>query len=406
VASLFARGRRLWLSYKDTDGTWRQRSTGYTVDERRQALAYMRRAEQLLERRRAGGEPAGPATVQRFGDAWIEARRKRGVASVDDDHGRLRNHVYPHIGTMPVAEVRTRHLIDLFAALRETTLAPRTIYQVRGLLHTFFKSAIRAELIAANPVAGLDRTDMPKKVDKDPTWRAEAIYTRGEIERLISDEQILPDRRVVYGLKAIAMLRHGEVQRLRWRDYDPGTEPLGKIQLGKTKSGVPRAIPVHPTLAAMLAAWKLAGWERTYGRRPEPDDLIVPTRNMTERQPNEAQEGLIFDLEMLGLRTTAGATRKRRGHDLRRAGITLYQVDGADRFKLEAISHGPRGDIISVYTTFPWPALCAEIAKLKCAISKGGSLEFLTGLSTAEARARKRWGKGATLTGFEPVLPT
>jgi hypothetical protein len=29
------------------------------------------------------------------------------------------------------------------------------------------------------------------------------------------------------------------------------------------------------------------------------------------------------------------------------------------------MSHGPRGDIVSVYTTFPWPALCAEISKLE-----------------------------------------
>ena len=30
---------------------------------------------------------------------------------------------------------------------------------------------------------------------------------------------------------------------------------------------------------------------------------------------------------------------------------------------LETITHGPRGDIVSVYTTFPWPALCEEVKK-------------------------------------------
>ena len=57
--------------------------------------------------------------------------------------------------------------------------------------------------------------------------------------------------------------------------------------------------------------------------------------------------------------------RPRRGHDLRRTFITLAQVDGARRDLLETITHGPRGDIVSVYTTFPWPALCAEVAKLQ-----------------------------------------
>ena len=39
-------------------------------------------------------------------------------------------------------------------------------------------------------------------------------------------------------------------------------------------------MPVHPTLAKILAAWKLSHWERVYGRAPGADDLIVPARTM------------------------------------------------------------------------------------------------------------------------------
>ena len=84
----------------------------------------------------------------------------------------------------------------------------------------------------------------------------------------------------------------------------------------------------------------------------------MPTRNFTIRSAQETPKQLHDDLRTLGL-------RERRGHDLRRTFITLAQVDGARRDLLETMSHGPRGDIVSVYTTFPWPALCAEIAKLK-----------------------------------------
>lgn len=117
-------------------------------------------------------------------------------------------------------------------------------------------------------------------------------------------------------------------------------------------------MPVHPTLARILAVWRSAGFERTYGRAPTAVDLVVPTRNLTERSPQETPKQLHEDLRLLKL-------RERRGHDLRRTFITLAQVDGTRRDLLETISHGPRGDIVSVYTTFPWPALCAEIAKLK-----------------------------------------
>jgi hypothetical protein len=90
------------------------------------------------------------------------------------------------------------------------------------------------------------------------------------------------------------------------------------------------------TLVRVLAEWKLAGWERTYGRMPTAADLVSPTRNESERSPAETIRQLHADLDMLGL-------RRRRGHDLRRTFITLAHVD--DRDLLETISHGPRGDI-------------------------------------------------------------
>ena len=43
-----------------------------------------------------------------------------------------------------------------------------------------------------------------------------------------------------------------------------------------TKTDNPREMPVHPTLAKVLAEWKLEGFERFVGRKPKPEDLIVP----------------------------------------------------------------------------------------------------------------------------------
>jgi hypothetical protein len=96
---------------------------------------------------------------------------------------------------------------------------------------------------------------------------------------------------------------------------------------------------------------------------------------MTARSNHEAPKQLTADLELLGL-------RNRRGHDLRRTFITLAQVDGARRDLLQAITHGPRGDIVSAYTTFPWLALCAEVKKLRLELREGLLLE-MQGLPTA-----------------------
>jgi len=45
------------------------------------------------------------------------------------------------------------------------------------------------------------------------------------------------------------------------------------------------------------------------------------------------------------------------GHRLvARVGRDGSQVDVACRDLLETVTRGPRGDIVSLYTTFPWPA--------------------------------------------------
>jgi integrase len=85
----------------------------------------------------------------------------------------------------------------------------------------------------------------------------------------------------------LAGLRPGEAAALRWRHYDATTAPLGKLTVAlayntrkhrakTTKTDAVRHVPVHPTLAGMLAEWRLSGWAAMMGRRPESDDLIVP----------------------------------------------------------------------------------------------------------------------------------
>ena len=308
----------------------------------------------------------------------------------------------PLIGKLELAAVRPSDVRDVVLFHRKAnTLAPRTIRHVFATMAILFGDAIADELITATPCV-LRKGVLPKKVDKDPDWRATAIYDREEIALLIFDPRVLQDRRVLYALKALAGLRHGEAARLRWSHFNQDREPLAGLNLGKTKTGVPRSIPVHPTLDVLLTEWKEAGWERIYGRPPANDDLIVPTRNMTTRESPDAQRALHDDLALLEL-------RPRRGHDLRRTFIKLAQVDGARKDILEAISHGPRGDIVSVYTTFPWPVLCAEVAKLEIEpavvrIPRGLVDKTRYTAVTGEQSARNRWTKRATPAGFEPAF--
>src|SRR5262249_38505465 len=142
----------------------------------------------------------------------------------------LRMHALPHIGDMQLSEVRPRHIREIVRALvDEGKLSPRTIRHVYGTLRTMFQCAIADEkLTGANPCS-LQRGDLPKKVDKGPSWRATAVFSRTEVEAIISDERIPLDRRVMYAGLALTGERWGEWAARTWRDYDRSQEPLGRL---------------------------------------------------------------------------------------------------------------------------------------------------------------------------------
>src|SRR6185503_19914861 len=255
-------------------------------------------------------------------------------------------------------------------------IAPRTVRHIYSLVRRMFSAAVVDEVIEASPVV-VAKGVLPKNVDKDPTWRAGAIYELDELVRLLSDPAIPPERRMLNALKGLAASRHGEAAGLRWCNRFPDMQPLGKLVVARsydkdgTKTQVSRQVPIHPVLAQLLNEWWSFGWANVYGRRPTPKDYIVP-RSIDAEPPDEGDGDLwpadqaykLFaaDLEALGMRV-------RRGHDLRRTFITLAQEDGARRDVLQVITHAPdAADVMSLYTTYPWPTLCAELSKLQIAL--------------------------------------
>lgn len=152
--------------------------------------------------------------------------------------------------------------------------------------------------------------------------------------------------RVIGRPPAGAGLRPGEAAPLRWRHYQTDMAPLGQLLIAnsnrrtRTKIGAVRHVPVHLTLAAMLADWKLVGWPALMGRTPEPNDLLIPSpaaRRVvlgTMRTKNTWGHQTRRDLAAIG-------ARHRRGYDLRRTFISLARSDGARADLLKLVTHGP-----------------------------------------------------------------
>src|SRR5262245_31094884 len=120
------------------------------------------------------------------------------------------------------------------------------------------------------------------------------------------------------------------------------TAPVLKVEKAvKTKR--PREVPVHPTLARVLGAWKVGGWQRMMGFAPGPDDLVIPSPDGKHRTTDQTLPMFHRDCRRVGLRL-------RRQYDSRRTFISLSQADGARKDILRWVTHGATGDIVDFYT--------------------------------------------------------
>lgn len=405
MASIYLRGAVWWCRLRDEQGRWINRSTGCRVeaDARRYALT----AQAAIDRRRAA-EQGAELTVSAYAARWIKAREARGIDAASDEERRLRLHILPRIGTMRMRDVRPVHVRDVIRAMRATGAAPRTVLHVWGAMRGLFGDAVVEEVIESTPCR-LARGELPRKVDADPEWRALATYTRAEVRRLITDLAIPHERRVQYAIKALAGARHSEVAALCWRHYDTTAEPLASLVIARgynsrrrtitgTKTQAVTRVPVHLSLRVVLDSWR-ARWPHVYGREPDPDDLIVPTRNGTPVHAADAGHAMTADLQRLGLRVTAGS-RKRGGHDLRSWFQTQAIEDGADSTIIRRVTHAPPTDVAGGYERFSWQVLCREVSKLAMDLD-GDEVGLATAPGTVVVEYREHFEKVVTPKGLE-----
>lgn len=372
MATLYIRKNRWWVSWY-VDKQRFAKSTGYLLTEEAQAKEAKEKLERELRARKALQLP--DAKAQRvfagYRKRWVENRKAQGKASAPDDEARLR-HTRELDGLM-MRDIRPRHIREVVLRLRrEGNLAPRSIRHVFATLHRMFQDAVVDEVVQANPCV-LPEGDLPGKVDASPTWRAQAVFSRQEVEQLLSAPGIPEVRRTLYALLFLGGMRVGEVSALRWNSYSPEHRPLGRLLVAesfdrRTKKvkgvkveGKTRELPVHPELARVLAAWKVGGWARTMGRQPKPEDLLLPSTTAATFGKHLLNVDALYafhrDLDALGL-------RRRRIHDARRTFISLALADGARKDILRWVTHGPSGDVMDLYTTHLWSALCAEVTRL------------------------------------------
>jgi hypothetical protein len=139
MGSLYVKGNKLWIRYKDESGKWVGAPTQCRPDEKARARRHLVKVESTIQalkdaRKAVDLPPGAPLTVTAYCGKWLADRKRLGIKSLQDDISRMRLHILPRIGTLLMQEVRPRHLREMVLQLREAgKLAPRTLCNVYHL---------------------------------------------------------------------------------------------------------------------------------------------------------------------------------------------------------------------------------------------------------------------------------
>jgi hypothetical protein len=82
MGTVYPRGRKLWIGYKDARGERCYAATDHVVGEEAKARKVLAAVEARVAAGLAHGEAEhGPVTVRRYSESWIGDRRRRGLGS-------------------------------------------------------------------------------------------------------------------------------------------------------------------------------------------------------------------------------------------------------------------------------------------------------------------------------------
>ncbi len=165
MATVFERDGSWVVKWRDASGRWRQKRTACLTktEARRLAEDLARKAE----RQRAGlealpGQDGPPMTFAALLDWWWEAYGQKLRSR--DLKGFVDRHLRAGLGALTLREVTSAQLEGLLQG-KSNDLAPKSLNNLRALVHRIFELAIKREKWAGlNPAAAVERRKVPKRL--------------------------------------------------------------------------------------------------------------------------------------------------------------------------------------------------------------------------------------------------
>ncbi len=289
-------------------------------------------------------------TVQDYMTEWLE---RHGTANLRPStrssyQSFMKNHIFPHIGGVPLGQLSPAMLDDLYRQLSGEGLSPSSVRYAHRILGVSLEHARKYHYIETNPAR--DTITRFGKQGKTPE-----PYTVEQMRMLLNHVRGTWWEPVIL-LGGLYGLRMSEILGLRWRNVDlengrfrvieqlpyqmpPGTTEL--TEMAPVKSGL-RTLPItdsiHPYFQNQLAIQ--AEHRRQASATGEPyyeNDLVIPKPNGAPRR----RECVSSDFGDLLRRLNMPHIRF---HDLRHSAATnMHQLTGDFFTVSQILGHSLKG---------------------------------------------------------------
>lgn len=192
-------------------------------------------------------------TFNEFFDQYYLPDAKATKLTWDDDESKMRIHLNPVFGKMPLDTITHMDIRQYFTRITGTGLAPATANRHLALLSCIFNIAIRFGFLSINPCVGV-------KKHKEDNNR-QRVLDESELTRLLAvmdDDNVetMEENRVAVNVLKLLLLtgtRREEALHAKWSDIKFADNTWF---LPKTKSGKTRYVPLNDEAVNLLKSIK------------------------------------------------------------------------------------------------------------------------------------------------------